>query len=260
MDLNLTGRRALITGGSRGIGFAAAKRLASEGVDLHLAARAPESLAKAAEELRQLAAVAVETHALDLAQPGERARLVKDCADIDILVNNAGNIPSGTIEEMGDAAWRDAWELKLFGFIDLTRAYFARMKERRSGVIINIIGAAGERPDYNYAAGSMANAALMAMTRALGGVSPDFQIRVVGINPGAVATERTIAQSKRNAARRYGDESRWQERYATMPFGRPQTPDQAGALVAFLASDLAGYISGTIITADGGVVSRSLHH
>jgi NAD(P)-dependent dehydrogenase (short-subunit alcohol dehydrogenase family) len=106
----------------------------------------------------------------------------------------------------------------------------------------------------------MANAALMAMTRALGGVSPDFNVRVVGINPGAVETERTIEQSKRHALRHYGDESRWVERRKTRPFGRPQTPDQAGALVAFLASDLAGYITGTVVTADGGVVSRSLHH
>jgi len=260
MDLNLAGRTALITGGSRGIGFAVAKRLASEGVNLHLAARAPEQLAKAAEELRGAAPVEVNTYALDLSRPAARQKLIESCTDIDILVNNAGNIPSGTIDEMDDKTWREAWELKLFGFIDLTRAYFTRMKEKHNGVIINIIGAAGERPDYTYIAGSAANAALMAMTRALGGVSPDFNIRVLGINPGAVATERTIEQSKRRAQRRYGDASRWQERYKLMPFGHPQTPDQIGALVNFLASDLAGYITGTIITADGGVVARSLHH
>ena len=260
MELNLAGRTALVTGGSRGIGFAVANRFAAEGIHLHLAARAPESLVKAEAALRKVAAVDIRTHALDLSDAAQREKLIAAAPDIDILVNNAGNIPSGTIDEMDDKAWRDAWELKLFGFIDLTRAYFARMKEKRGGVIINIIGAAGERPDYNYIAGSAANAALMAMTRALGGVSPDFGLRVLGINPGAVATERSIAQSKRNALRRYGDESRWQERYKTLPFGHPQTPDQIGALVAFLASDLAGYITGTIITADGGVVSRSQHH
>lgn len=260
MDLNLAGRTALITGGSRGIGFAVAKRFASEGVNLRLAARAPDKLAAAADELRKMSTVDVKTFALDLSEPAGRERLIAEITDVDILVNNAGNIPSGTIDEMDDKAWRSAWELKLFGFIDLTRAYFARMKERRRGVIINIIGAAGERPDYNYAAGSMANAALMAMTRALGGVSPDFNTRVLGINPGAVETERTIAQSKRHALRHFGDESRWQERYKTRPFGRPQSPDQIGALVVFLASDLAGYVTGTIVTADGGVVSRSQHH
>jgi NAD(P)-dependent dehydrogenase (short-subunit alcohol dehydrogenase family) len=260
MDLNLAGRKALLTGGSRGIGFGAARRLAMEGVHLHLAARAPESLANAAAELRDIAPIEVATHAFDLSQPTARSQLIERCTDIDILVNNAGNIPSGTIDEMGDKAWREAWELKLFGFVDLTRAYFARMKEKRSGVIINVIGAAGERPDYNYAAGSMANAALMAMTRALGGVSPDFNVRVVGVNPGAVETERTIAQSKRHALRHYGDESRWIERRKTRPFGEPQTTDQIGGIIAFLASDFARYITGTIITADGGVVSRSLHH
>jgi NAD(P)-dependent dehydrogenase (short-subunit alcohol dehydrogenase family) len=260
MELNLAGRTALITGGSRGIGFAAARRLAQEGVHLRLAARVPEQLARAEEELRALAPVDIHTYPLDLSLADGRAKLVETVTDIDILVNNAGNIPSGTIEEMDDKAWRDAWELKLFGFIDLTRAYFARMKKKQSGVIINIIGAAGERPDYNYAAGSVANAALIALTHALGGVSPDYQVRVLGINPGAVATERTIEQSKRNALRRYGDANRWQERYAKMPFGRPQTPDQAGALIAFLASDLAGYISGSVITADGGRIYRNEHH
>jgi len=260
MDLNLAGRTALITGGSRGIGFAVARRFASEGVHLRLVARSTEQLAKAAEELRQVSAVDIETYAIDLSQPAGREKLIARCTDIDILVNNAGNIPSGTIDEMDDRTWREAWELKLFGFIDLTRAYFARMKEKHNGVIINIIGAAGERPDYTYIAGSAANAALIAMTRALGGVSPDFNMRVLGINPGAVATERTIEQSKRRALRRHGDASRWQERYKLMPFGHPQTPDQIGALVTFLASDLAGYITGTIITADGGVVARSQHH
>jgi len=259
MELNLAGRMALITGGSRGIGFAVARRLASEGVHLRLAARSAESLEKAAAELRGLGKIEVRVFPLDLAEPALRERLPRECGDVDILVNNAGAIPSGTIEEMDDKAWRAAWELKLFGFIDLTRAYFTRMKAK-GGVIINIIGAAGERPDYNYAAGSSANAALMALTRALGGISPDFNIRVVGINPGAVATERTIEQSKRMALRRFGDASRWQERYVSMPFGHPQTPDQVGALVAFLASDLAGYITGTIVTADGGQVTRNRHH
>jgi 3-oxoacyl-[acyl-carrier protein] reductase len=260
MDLNLGGRTALITGGSRGIGFAVAKRMASEGVHLRLAARSLEQLAKAADELRQTATVDIRTYALDLSEPAQRQTLIDSCTDIDILVNNAGAIPSGTIDEIDDKTWRSAWELKLFGFIDLTRAYFARMKEKRDGVIINIIGAAGERPDYTYIVGSTANAALIAMTRALGGVSPDFNMRVLGINPGAVATERTIEQSKRSALRRFGDASRWQERYKTLPFGHPQTPDQIGALVTFLASDHAGYVTGTIVTADGGVISRSLHH
>jgi len=260
MDLNLAGRKALITGGSRGIGYAAAKRLAMEGVDLRLAARGGDRLLQAAQELRTETAVEVKTYALDLALPAQRDELIAACTDIDILVNNAGNIPSGTIEEIDDKTWRESWELKLFGFVDLTRAYFSRMKAKRAGVIINIIGAAGERPDYTYTAGSMANAALIAMTRALGGVSPDFNLRVVGINPGAVETERTMEQSKRRALRHFGDESRWRERYKNMPFGHPQSPDQVGALVAFLASDLAGYISGTIITADGGNIYRSQHH
>lgn len=259
MDLNLAGRTALITGGSRGIGFAVAQRFVAEGVAVRIASRPSERLDKAAAALRQAGAADFHAFGFDLSIAAKRAELVEACGDVDILVNNAGAIPSGTIDEMDDKAWREAWELKLFGFIDLTRAYFARMKRQRSGVIINIIGAAGERPDYNFINGSTANAALMAMTEALGGVSPDFQVRVVGVNPGAVLTERTAEQGKRRALRLYGDESRWQERFASMPFGRPQRPEQISALVAFLASDLA-YISGTTINADGGAISRSQHH
>jgi NAD(P)-dependent dehydrogenase (short-subunit alcohol dehydrogenase family) len=258
MDLNLTGRKALITGGSRGIGFAVAERFASEGVAVRIASRPGERLDKATAALRD-AGADVEAFGLDLSDPARRAELVAACGDVDILVNNAGAIPSGTIDEISDKTWRETWELKVFGFIDLTRAYFERMKRKKSGVIINIIGAAGERPDYNFISGSAANAALMAMTQALGGTSPDFQVRVVGVNPGGVLTERTAEQGKRRALRLYGDESRWQERFPTMPFGRPQRPDQLSALVAFLASDLA-YVSGTTVSADGGAIARNQSH
>jgi NAD(P)-dependent dehydrogenase (short-subunit alcohol dehydrogenase family) len=258
MDLNLTGRKALITGASRGIGFAVAERFAAEGVAVRLASRPGERLDKAEATLRAVGAD-VEAFGLDLSDPAQRAELVERCGDIDILVNNAGAIPSGTIDEISDKTWRESWELKVFGFIDLTRAYFERMKQKKSGVIINIIGAAGERPDYNFISGSAANAALMAITQALGGTSPDFQIRVVGVNPGAVLTERTAEQGKRRSMRLYGVEDRWQERFPTMPFGRPQRPDQISALVAFLASDLA-YISGTTVSADGGAIARNQSH
>jgi NAD(P)-dependent dehydrogenase (short-subunit alcohol dehydrogenase family) len=264
MDLNLGGKTALITGASRGIGFAVAKRFIAEGCAVRIAARPTERLAKADAELKRIPGADVRSYGLDLSRPAGREQLVGACEDIDILVNSAGVIPRATIEEMDEKAWRDSWELKLFGSIDLTRTYFARMKAKRSGVIINVIGSSGERPDYNFAAGSVANAALIALTRALGGVSPDFNVRVAGVNPGSVGTERTIEQIKRTATRRFGDESRWKEIDAEMdktrPFGKIQAPAQIAALIVFLASDHAQYVTGNIVTCDGGANARTRVH
>ncbi|HET9815193.1 MAG TPA: short-chain dehydrogenase/reductase, partial [Xanthobacteraceae bacterium] len=184
MDLKLAGRAALITGGSKGIGLATAKWFAVEDVNLKLVARSSEALQKAADAIRQTSAVEVETMAADLSDAAAREQVAARFPDVDILVNNAGAIPSGSIEAVDDATWRAAWELKMFGYVNMTRLYFARMKARRRGVIINIIGVGGERLDFNYIAGSTGNAGLIAFTRALGGRSPDFGVRVLGVNPG----------------------------------------------------------------------------
>jgi NAD(P)-dependent dehydrogenase (short-subunit alcohol dehydrogenase family) len=256
MDLNLSGRTVLVTGSSKGIGLGIAQRFAAEGCHLWLAARAAERLETAAAVIRQAHPVQVRTMAVDLAEPAARAKLVEACPDIDILVNNAGAIPGGAIEEVDDRAWRTGWDLKVFGYIDLCRAYLARMRTRRRGVIVNVIGLAGERVDFNYVAGSMGNASLMAMTRALGGTSPDFGVRVVGVNPGPVDTDRIVYLAKKRAVSLFGDENRWREAFAKMPFGRPASVDEIAAMVVFLASDLSSYTSGTVVTIDGGIASR----
>jgi NAD(P)-dependent dehydrogenase (short-subunit alcohol dehydrogenase family) len=264
MDLHLTGKKALITGASRGIGFAVAKCLVGEGAAVRIAARPGERIEKAAAALREVGAKDFAAYGLDLALTEKRAELVERCGDVDILVNCAGVIPRQTIEEMSEEDWRQSWELKLFGSIDLTRRYYARMKEQRGGVIINVIGSAGLRPDYNFAAGSVANSALMSLTSALGGVSPDFNVRIVGVNPGSVRTERTLDRLKQVAKQRFGDENRWseleQEMAKTQPFGHTQKPEQMAAVIAFLASDHAQYITGTTITVDGGASARTIPH
>lgn len=256
MDLNLSGRSALVTGASKGIGLAVAQWLAREGVNLALVARSAERLEKEAETLRSAAGVTVRTLAADLSDAAARQRVAATFPDVDILVNNAGAIPGGTIDEVDEPAWRAGWDLKVFGYVGLTRLFLRKMKERRRGVIINIIGAGGERLDFGYIAGAAGNAGLMAFTRAIGGTSPDFGVRVVGVNPGPVLTDRIEVLGRKRAARLYGDESRWRESFAQMPFGRPASTDEIAAMVVFLASDLAGYTSGTIITIDGGLTNR----
>ena len=257
MDLKLAGRTVLITGGSKGIGLATAKWFAAEGVDVALVARSGEDLAKAADAIRTTAPVNVTTLAADLSQASARDEVAAQFPDVDILVNNAGAVPSGALAAIDEATWRAAWDLKVFGYIAMTRAYFARMQARRRGVIVNIIGIGGERLDFNYIAGSTGNAALMAFTRALGGRSPDFGVRVVGVNPGPVATERFEWLGRQRAAAELGDPDRWTEKFKHLPWGRPASSDEIAAAVVFLASDLSSYTSGTILTIDGGMVHRS---
>jgi NAD(P)-dependent dehydrogenase (short-subunit alcohol dehydrogenase family) len=256
MDLGLAGRKALITGASKGIGAAVAAALAAEGCGVVLAARSQAGLDQVAAAIRASANVAVATHATDLAAPGAAQALADAFPDADIVVNNAGAIPGGSLLAVAEDAWRAAWELKLFGFIALSRAAYARMQARRAGVILNIIGSAGERPDAGYIAGSTANAALMAFTRSLGQESLDHGVRVLGINPGPVATERMVGLLRGRAASDLGDAGRWQELTARMPGGRPATVEEIGAAAAFLASPRSSYTSGVVLTIDGGGTFR----
>ena len=249
MDLHLAGKRALVSGGSKGIGLASALVLAEEGCDLILVARGADDLAHAAMLVRERAPVSVATIAADLSRPDEIARVAAGTGHLDILVNNAGAIPPGDLLTLDEARWRQAWDLKVHGYIALTRALYPRLKGSR-GVVVNVIGSAGERCDPNYIAGSTGNAALMAFTRALGTTAPRDGMRVVGINPGPVATERIAMLLRARAQRETGDPERWREAFAGMAFGRPAEPAEIAAAVAFLASPRSSYTSGTILTID----------
>ncbi len=252
MDLKLNGRTALVTGASKGIGLGVAQWLAKEGVNVVMVSRSGDLLAKEADALRKSTKVNVRTMAADLSAAAARDKVFAAFPDVDILVNNAGAVPGGAIEQVDEAAWRAGWDLKVFGYIGMTRLYISRMKARKSGVILNIIGAGGEKLTYGYIAGSAGNASLMAFTRAMGGTTPSFGVRVLGINPGPVETGR-VEYLARQRASTAGDESKWREGFAKMPFGRPASVDEIAAMAAFLVSDLSGYTSGTIVTIDGGM-------
>ena len=255
MDLHLRGKRVLITGASKGIGAAAAEAFAEEGCNLRLAARSGELLKAVADRLRSAHQIDATTHVADLRKPEDIARLVKDASDIDILVNNAGDIPGGSIDKIDEATWRYAWELKVFGYINITRTVYAQMKARGGGVIVNDIGVAGEKYDSNYICGSTGNAALMSFTRALGSKSLADNIRVVGINPGPVGTDRHVTLLKTRAKNQFGDENRYREFQTGLPLGRPAHAREIGDLMAFLASDRSAYTSGVIFTVDGGIAA-----
>jgi NAD(P)-dependent dehydrogenase (short-subunit alcohol dehydrogenase family) len=252
MDLQLAGKTVLITGGSKGIGKAAAEVLAEEGCNLILVARHAALLDETAAAIRGQRQVNVRTIAADLSSDEAVRRVAQDAGEIDVLVNNAGAIPPGDLLSVDDARWRQAWDLKVFGYISFCRAIYARMKIRRQGVIVNVIGSAGERFPSNYIAGAAGNASLMAFTRALGKSAPGDGLRVVAINPGPVETDRLVMLRKAEAQEKWGDPERWRELTAGMPFGRAATPREIGNAVAFLASPASGYTNGTVLTIDGG--------
>lgn len=151
--------------------------------------------------------------------------------------------------------------LEGFGFFNLTREIYRRMIERNAGVIVNVIGVAGERHRSNYIAGTSGNASLIAFTRALGSESVDHGIRVVGVNPGRIQTQRQIDHMEEAAEAKFGDRSRWKEILAkdaeSLPFKRPGEPAEVADLVVYLASARASYISGTVVTIDAGQSLRA---
>jgi 3-oxoacyl-[acyl-carrier protein] reductase len=256
MELGLRGRKALVTGASKGIGRACAEVLAEEGCDIVLVSRTAVDLEAVRAKIAGEHNVSVRYFALDLSDSKNVDKLAAECADTDLLVNNAGAIPGGNIADIDEARWRQAWDLKVFGYINMTRRFYALMAQRKSGVIVNILGAAGENPDFNYIAGSSGNASLMAFTRAMGGTAPRDGLRGIGINPGPVMTERLITLTKTRARDTLGDESRWQELMQGYAFGRAAKPEEIAWMAAFLASDRSGYTTGSIVTIDGGGGSR----
>jgi NAD(P)-dependent dehydrogenase (short-subunit alcohol dehydrogenase family) len=130
MDLGLQGKTVLITGGSKGIGLACADVFAAEGCQVHIAARNAQQLEAAQAQIQARHGVRITTHAVDLRDGAALKALATRCATADILVNNAGDIPGGTLQALDEEKWRHAWELKVFGFINLSREMFGHMKSQ----------------------------------------------------------------------------------------------------------------------------------
>ncbi len=259
MELGLTGRRALITGASKGIGLGVATSLAAEGVDLLLAARSSDRLEGIATDLHDRFGVAVEVAAVDLSRSDDQQRLAARAVQgrLDIVVNNAGAIPGGSLSAVDEETWREAWDLKVFGYINLMRLLLPALEPtagRSSGVLLNVIGAAADHPSPGYIAGAAGNSALAAMTRAIGSTSMRKGVRVLAVNPGLIVTDRMTDLLRRQAEARFGDEDRWEELMPADP--PPGTVEQVADVVTFLVSDRAGHISGTTLTIDGGASAR----
>ena len=257
MELALSGKIALVTGASEGIGRAIAEALAAEGVHLTLCARR-------AAPLQELAAVLERQHGVPvLAVPADlsteagvealasahRARF----GALDILVNNAGSIRAGSLLTKPEAEWHEDFALKFWGYVRLTRAVWPWLVERGGGRVLNIIGGAGRQPSAGYLAGGAANAGLMNLTKALGDEGAPHGILVNAINPGAVRTARWQSLMQRQAAERGISVAALEaEQLAHVPLRRGGEPEEIAAAAVFLCSGAASYITGTTLQVDGG--------
>ena len=257
MDLELTDKTALVTGGSKGIGRAIALALAAEGVRVAVCARDKAALEKVTEEIRRRSrrdAIAIPA---DLSQLADVERVVGAAREtlgrIDILVNNAGAIRGGAFLDIPDAQWTDDWSLKLLGYIRMARAVFPLMRQQGGGRIINVVGAAARNPAPTYLTGGAANAALVNFTKGLADLGAPANILVTAVSPAATATERwesLMAQQAAGAGRSI-DAVR-ADAHAPYKLGRIATPEDIADLVCFLASARASFITGICITVDGG--------
>ena len=256
MDLNLKRKNVLISGASKGIGLACAKGFAAEGCNLHLVSRTEDDLLTAKAQINAISDVGITIYPLDLSQSSNVDKLAKECSEIDILVNNAGAIPAGNIEAIDERRWREAWDLKVFGYINMTRQFYPLIKNNGGGVIMNVIGLAGVRVDRNYIAGSTGNASIIGFTNAMGAHALDEGMRVLGVCPGAVQTERITTMLKTRAKDEKGNEDRWQDYFSGMPLNRPALVEEVADVVVFLCSDRASWLTGTTINLDGGVANR----
>ena len=252
MDLNLSGKTALITGASKGIGAGIARGLAEEGCNVHLVARTATDLEAFAETLRVDTNVNITPHAFDLSNGANVNKLLNAAGLPDILINNAGAIPAGDLLTIDETRWREAWDLKVFGYINMCRAFYNVMRDRGHGTIINVTGLAADRTDSGYVAGTAGNASLNAFTKAVGGRSLNDGVRIMSVSPGPVATERLVNLMKTKAETEHGDPERWQSYLANLPLGRAASVQEVADVVVFMSSERANYVNGSVVNVDGG--------
>lgn len=261
MDLQLSGKHVLITGGSKGIGLACAHAFLAEGASVSLVSRDAANLQRAAAALRnaypavasRIATFAADTgdaaQALAALEQAERSR-----GPIDVLVNSAGAARRTPAHELQPQAWADAMQAKYFACVYMMDAVVKRMAQRGSGAIVNVIGAGGKVASSIHLAGGAANAALMLVTAGLATTYAPQGVRVNAVNPGLTLTDR-MAEGLAADARAQGISAAeaLQRAESRLPLGRIAKPEEIAAAVVFLASPRASYVSGAILAMDGAV-------
>lgn len=256
MDLGITGRVAIVTGGSRGIGRAVAERLCREGASVVLCARNRESLAEAQHALETLGGGKVLGVEADLTAAGAAERVVAAAAAwgrIDILVNNAGAARGIPFDDLTEELWQENLKLKLFGYLRMARLVLPHLRRNGWGRIVNIAGLAGLQPGPLTMPLGLNNAGILNVMKALADAEAGNNILVTTVCPGPIRTERQ-AQLLQDAARAKGVtvEAAERETAGAIPLKRMGRPEEVADVVAFLASERASYITGSLVIVDGG--------
>ncbi|MGB4547864.1 MAG: SDR family oxidoreductase [Syntrophales bacterium] len=257
MDLGLKGKVALIAGGSQGLGRAVALEMAREGAKVAVCALDDPSLPESAQIIKKATGVDIYTIPADVSKEEEARTFVRKSIErygtVDILVNNAGGPPSMTFLEIDDSLWYQGFRLNLLSTIVMTREAVPVMKAKRWGRIINMTSIAVKQPIDGLILSNTVRSGVIGFAKSLSNELAPFNITVNSVCPGYTMTDRVRNLSK-VVARKQGTTpeaviKKWE---SEIPMGRTGTPEEFAALVTFLASEQAGYITGAAIQIDGG--------
>ena len=258
MDLGIKGRRALVTGASLGIGRAVAEEFAREGCDVAMVARTEDTLRRAADDIARATGQRVVAVPADASVPEAIIEAVQQATQelggsIDILVNNAGSTPEDGIDRVDFPKWQYSIALKQFGYARFAQLVLPAMRARKWGRIVNVIGRSGHQPRPVYLAGGAVNAGLLNFTKALAEDCAKDNILVTGVNPGPIDTPRWRSLREAAARTRGITADQYDGRaIASVPLGRIGTSEEVAAVVLFLCSERASFVTGEIVNVDGG--------
>lgn len=263
MDLGLKGKVALVSGASKGLGFAVARALAAEGASVSISSRDQAAIEAAAKRIESETGSRAIATAVDVRDKAAIERWVAHSADtfggIDALMTNSGGPPTGEAVSFDDAAWQDAADLLLFSAIRMIRAVLPHMERRGGGAILVSTSSSVKEPVPNLGLSTVLRASVSALSKTLALELAAKKIRVNQIIPGRIATDRLRHLDDVNA-KKMGitvDEAKGRV-ISTIPMGRYGAPDEFGRVGAFLLSDAASYMTGATVQVDGGQIKSVL--